>query len=126
MPCTARWDSVGNRPVGTLWKLRVQWAMTVWPEGWNRITGACWERATSRVLGLGGGWLAGPTLAKDGFPEEVMSQLSPEGCWVSRVPGCCSRGLHASTPGAQETSSGAGAEHGWGVASDGIAWACGH
>lgn len=39
---------------------------------------------TSRVLGRGG-WLAGLTLAKDGFPEEVTSQLSPEGCWVSQV-----------------------------------------
>lgn len=32
-----------------------------------------------------GGWLAGLTLAKDGFPEEVTSQLSPEGCWGSQV-----------------------------------------
>lgn len=58
-----------------------------------------------------GGWLAGLTLAKDGFPEEVTSQLSPEGCWVSQVT-VLQRGtvfVQSWSPG--DRSSGAGAEH---------------
>lgn len=68
----------------------------------------------------GGGWLAGLTVAEDGFLEEVMSLLSPEGCWLSQVTGCC-RGR------GQETRSGAGAEsRGKGEASAGAEQERGH
>lgn len=57
-------------------------------------------------------------MTEDGFLEEVMSPLNPEGCGVSQVTGCC-RGR------GQETRSGAGAgSRGRGVANRSAGTGC--